>query len=154
MDEEDNQRLDKKIMRTQSVGLIMGVVALFGPAAFLTIGPSDFEIIAMMWVYTTFGWEVTQPYFIGPPLAILMSLPYTILRPVFVYQIIRYYEGKTTMIRTLIVGLIAELQVYFFVLLRVLYLQWLYMPPAYPIPELLLIGLLFMKFRPTERKKF
>ncbi|MFX1561661.1 MAG: hypothetical protein ACFFBL_13815, partial [Promethearchaeota archaeon] len=47
---------------------------------------------------------------IPSPLAFLGNLPVTFLRLVFVYQIYRLYQGKTSRRRTLLVGAVSELQ--------------------------------------------
>ncbi len=82
------------------------------------------------------------------PIVMITAL-LAIMRPIFAYQMSRYYKGRTTRGRTIIVGIISELQMTIITGVVLLYLMtnpvmlFVYMI-AVPIPVLLLLGLVFM----------
>jgi hypothetical protein len=98
-------------------------------------------------------WQITDIatmsfYMFDTPM-VLITFLLAFMRPVFVYQLARYYKGETTRGRTIIVGLISELQLTIITALVLLYLfsnpvMMYVLMIAVPIPVLLLLGLMFM----------
>jgi len=82
---------------------------------------------------------------------LLLSLP----RFLFVRQIVRYYEGRTSMKRTLLIGLLGELNTLWYALLislPALFIPGLrYVRLGVPIPFLLLIGWTWMAHHPPRQ---
>ena len=77
------------------------------------------------------------------------SFPFALfLRLLFVYQIKRYYDNKTTMNRALLLGLLVECESVFIGIL--VSLSYIYLVLGIPIPLMLLIALYLMKYHPPE----
>ncbi len=95
------------------------------------------------------GWDLNwnNPFFI-----IIRSIVYTLLRPVFAYQMVRFYQNKSSKKLTLLVGLCTELEVVVFGILPVLLVAQPYLELIIPIPFLLLAGILVMRFAPPPQK--
>ena len=85
-----------------------------------------------------------------------MSLPVTFLRFYYVYQMKLLYDGKITQRRALEFGLLSECPLLLFGIVTSLPLLfipgYLYAFMPIPIPELLLIGLIFMKVIPPPEE--
>ena len=85
---------------------------------------------------------------------LLNSLPFTFLRPVFIYMFYRLYRGKSTRKRVLVVGIISEVfveAIFYFTMIMQLLLYpygWFPLNIVFPIPILLVIGLVYMKLVP------
>ena len=77
------------------------------------------------------------------------SFPFALfLRLLFVYQIKRYYDNKTTKNRVLLLGLLVECESVFIGIL--VSLSYYYLVIGIPIPLLLLSALYLMKHNPPE----
>ena len=80
------------------------------------------------------------------------TLPFTFLRFIFVLQMIRLYDNKTTKKRTILAGVLSECPMLFFLVGNTLPLlwnpRWPYGFMGFSIPLLLLIGGLLMKYFP------
>ena len=135
----------------------MTFVALLGPARLTVYLGHEFnwQLMAMTWEASYLDHNiqivVVQPYMLMTGLLLLS------LRPVFAYQMVRYYNGRTTKMNTLLVGVASELQV-LVVMIFVTIAQsvlspypgaiWTLLPLFGPIPVLFLTGLVIMKIRP------
>ncbi len=100
-------------------------------------------------------WELHAPFTDAMELRITLSLLiggllFLFLRPVFVYGIYLYGQGQATLNQVLLVGVFAELQpfsIYIPKILWTLFTMTPYtgFPPIFPIPLLLLVGLIVLK---------
>ena len=135
------------------VAFLMTVVAFLGPFAVI-ISEAYFSITAVAWnAYVS----ITGVYFYWmSPAQWFMSLPITFLRLYYVYQMKLLYDGKTTQKRALKFGILSECPPLIFGIVTSLPLLfipgYLYAFMPIPIPELLLIGLLFMKVIPPPKE--
>ena len=152
---------DKSIpIEPQTLLALMLVVALFGPAS-IVIQPavrpfSNWIIIAMLWI-THFSQLEMRSIIVDPFVFVHNGLLLTFRIP-FAYQIYRYYKGRTTRERTLIVGIVSEIQhTLTWIVIDFIsflgfpgFLRGAGFPTAYPIPILLILGYYFLKY-PIER---
>jgi hypothetical protein len=131
----------------------MAVVALFAPFAMqVSINPWDsyIALIAMTWQWHPYYWN---PYLFDP-FILIMTIPMAGLRLVFVGMIHRLYKVKTTRKRVGIIAIAAELQ--FVAIGYIPYIMMLllnpfftpYFPMIFPIPLLLPIGVVLLRFSP------
>ena len=134
---------------------ILLLIAMFAPSNlnfYPEPGTSDFtHLIAMSWDVVGFsirGAMVGFVYF-------LVGLPFMFLRLVFVYQVYKYYLGITTRKRVVIAGILGEVQ---FALISLALLPVCYINPnlaaiiSIPIPILLLVGLMILRFVPRAAR--
>jgi hypothetical protein len=88
------------------------------------------------------------------PFVLIASLPYTFLKPVFLFMFYRLYKGRTTRRRTIFVGLLSELQVAvpsylsYIITISMYPPGWFSFPIVYPIPLVFIIGLVALKLSP------
>jgi hypothetical protein len=138
-----------------NITLIMVVVTLFGPS-FVQIqwDPSYyyFQLLAMTYMMS--------PYYVmtvvNMPLLIVEFLPLTFVRLVFTFMMYRLYSKKTTIKRAMLTGVAAELEIV--VPMYALYLPYAFLDPfmltflpvLLPIPDLLIVGLLLIRFAPPD----
>ncbi len=132
---------------------IMFILAFFGPMSlniYPEIGPFDSGSIYIF----SMTYQILSLYTLDIvvfDLSIVMAtLLLSFMRPVFVYQLSRYFKGKTTRGRTIVVGIISELQL---TLITGLFMLGSPMGIVYmiavPIPILLLLGLVSMWLVPV-----
>ncbi len=121
----------------------MAITAFIGPFAYrIDIGPGPNSIRAMVWDYIEASWH--SGFRLWNPLD---TLPYTFLRIVFIYQILRYYNSNTSKGRTIFTGLACELQPLLVSVPLTYGIQWPGDPqvPLYlPIPLMLVLAVLLM----------
>jgi len=150
------QSSNKQRLSFGLIGGIMAIVAVFSPLV-LSINSSEWDtsimIVAMTWQGNISSWG---SYFYFDLYGLFASLPFTFLRLAFLVLMIRLYQGKTTKKRTLIVGILSELQLvilfYGAMIISILLSPY---PPSYlqimiPVPLLLLTGILIMHFDPPK----
>ena len=92
------------------IGLVMILISLLMPAAVMIYyGSEGWQLMAMTWWVSFWG---ENPLIVILELHVLLVSTFLFtLRPIFVFQIIRYYNGKTTKKNTFVIGLMSELQV-------------------------------------------
>lgn len=137
------------------VAFYFTLLAVFGPAFLLMwwFPPSNpsFEMWGMIWelYYSSeYGRWYFDNYWL--PFIIANSIMYTFLRPVFAYQMVRLYQGKSTMKQTLLVGLFIELQTLIIDIPMILIMhRGLYLIHI-PIPILLLAAIIMMRYKPPS----
>ena len=148
MTEVDDSSVTTAQVNSKVVVFGLSLLALFAPI-FCYISSAATYVFSATWIYSQSGHDVQFSY------QILTMIPIVALRSVFVYQVHRYYEGSTTRLRTLIVGILAEGPSLFMILLMVLALLvpsiWLYF--SIPTPLLLLGGTLLLWRRPLPEPK-
>ena len=135
------------------VSVIMIILALVLPFAYrIDIGPGPDSVRAMTWDYIESSWysgiRVWNP---------LETLPYTILRLVFAMYLARFTLGFTTARKTILAGILAEMQPIIVSAPLVYLIDWSGDPlvPLYiPIPILLIIGLIFVLILRRKTPKY
>ncbi|MGV9104009.1 MAG: hypothetical protein ACOC3C_07840 [Candidatus Thorarchaeota archaeon] len=161
MQSETSEHESQKEKRNRYMVLLTTlIVALFSPAiAILYNSPyySYVQIMAMTWVW--YGSAFGPPMPIPLMFILISSLPFTFMRLVFVYMVNRYYLRKTTRQKTLIAGIIAEAQapmIYSlpYIIMFILSPGSPYFPMyAIPVPALIIVAFLLMRFRPPPERK-
>ena len=151
----DSSRLDDTQaamtgISTRTITAALLVTALFAPASFnIYFGGFDgifVYLFAMTWQIINFpSLDVT----LFGPFELMMTTLLMFVRLLFVYQVYRYYRGRSGRIRTIIVGIAGELQLTIITAVIILYLlttpiiDFIVMI-ALPFPILLVLGLWFM----------
>lgn len=96
---------DKQQSPVGVMSVVVGALALFAPI-FVSIDPlwGNVEIWAMTWMYRA-------PYGFADfgYVQFMASIPFTVWRVVFVYQMNRYYRGRSTRRVTVLLGAFAEM---------------------------------------------
>jgi hypothetical protein len=88
------------------VCFIVGVLALFAPlivVIYFRVTDWYVTIQAMTWMVSGSWFQLMEGIMLWGP------LPFTVWRVVFVYQMVRYYKGRSTRMRTFLLGLLAEM---------------------------------------------
>ena len=133
-------------------GGIVGVIAVLMPFIIQIneTGPiTDITIAAAAWMYQRSSYHTGFRLF--RPDEWLFSVPFTLPRLIFSYQVMRYYKGKSSRVNTAIVGFFCETPVLLFtasVYIISFMSSPLFIPLLIPLPVLLVIGLLLMWRRP------
>lgn len=117
---DDNEEVEMKKSDTAGehahlIILIAGAIAVFAPII-ITL-TSHLSIRAMSW-FIEFGWS--RVVIVFSPYLWLSTFPVTAPRLIFVYQVSRYYEKKSTRSTTVLVGLVTELPMWFILSLTTL----------------------------------
>ncbi|TET79261.1 hypothetical protein E3J38_07410 [candidate division TA06 bacterium] len=136
---------------------IMTFLALLGPAILMVLPDREYgfgwQLMAMTWEASY--WNHNIQIVVVQPYMLTIGLLLFSLRPVFAYQMVRYYNGRTTKMNTLLVGVASELQI----LVVMIFMgigqsvsspdpEAIWTPLFGPIPILFLTGLVIMKLRP------
>ena len=139
----------------------MAAVAVLAPAGFnVSLDPNtgwivELSVLCMLWtlpirfdVNNSLGMlQNATP--ISTPFMFIGNLPITCLRLVFVYQIYKLYQSRTTRKRTLVVGVASELQVTILGILAVIMPVFSLMSRYFiPSPILFLAALVIFKIAP------
>ena len=122
--------------------MVMIILALILPFAYrIDTGPGPDSIRAMTWDYIESSWYTG--FRLWNPLD---TLPYTILRLVFAVYLARLWFGMTTARRTILIGVLAELQPLIVSAPLVYLIDWSgdsLVPLYIPIPIMFIIGIVF-----------
>ena len=120
MNKENREQVRKReLPDPHRVGLLMGAVALAAPYGFIYY-PSYRDprllIYAVMWglFIRATGWYFEVPNYLSIPLSMLYQMiivfGYLIgTRVLFAHQTMRYFQGKATRKRLIVLGVLAEL---------------------------------------------
>jgi len=92
-------------------------------------------------------WEFSSGFF-----AIGQSLLFTLLRPVFAIQMLRFYRNRSSKRLTLVIGLITELQPIIVNFQTVLWLTESNLILRLPIPITFLVAIIVMQLYPPQKK--
>ena len=141
-------------IRTSTI--LLAVTALVSPVS-VNIYPHEVSgymsnLMGMTWMMINLNfWDI-----VIDPLILLSGFSLTFMRLVFVYQMHRYLLGLTTSKRTIIVGILSELQIVImilpvFIILSLLGTFELIFGLFIPIPVLLLVGLVIMRVVPSNK---
>lgn len=123
--------------------LLMILIALVIPFAFqIDVGPGPDSIRAMTWDYIEASWysgfRLWNPF---------DTLPYTLLRLVFALMLVRNYRNVIPMWKTLLVGILAEIQPIAISAPLVYLIDWPgdpHVPLYIPIPVFLILGIIIL----------
>lgn len=132
--------------RVQITAVLMTLIAFLAPVvtAGYSYGYSFYlNITAMLWsIYIdeySFNFQFINVY------SSLAMIPFLLFRVAFVYQIVRYYQGKTTRGRTVVAAVLSEAP---FLALYVLYLFTFAFYGGlglnFPTPIMMIVGLLLL----------
>ncbi len=159
MEESGTAQVNQDTSCPRGIIFIMTFVALLGPAVFMVYPGFEYgfnwQLMAMTWE-ASYRDHAIHIVMVQLPMLTTGLLLFS-LRPVFAYQMVRYYNGRTTKMNTLLVGVASELQI-----LVVAYLGMIgqlasspdpgqiLVPLFGPIPVLFLTGLVIMKLRPPS----
>jgi hypothetical protein len=125
------------------VTIAMAFIAVFVPFLISITPMSDaIYMMASAWMLDINRGQVRSVYF-GPTEWAAMS-PLTFIRLIFVFQISRYYGGKSTRKRTVIVGILTELPLWVSFLLLVLPSWGIWITFSMPLPFLLVAGVMLV----------
>jgi hypothetical protein len=153
MSSPDDSKEGKVSVRT--VTSLFAVTALVSPVL-VNIYPHEvygnmYNLMGMTWMMINMNfWDI-----VIDPLIILSGFSLTFMRLVFVYQIHRYLRSRTTKKRTIIVGILSELQTVIMILPVFVILSLLRTFELvsgfwfFPIPVLLLVGLVIIRVIPV-----
>ena len=121
----------------------MIILALILPFAYrIDVGPGPDSIRAMTWDYIESSWY--SGFRLWNPLD---TLPYTILRLAFALFLARLCLGLTTARKTILIGILAELQPVFVSVALVYSINWSGDPlvPLYvPLPIMFILGMILV----------
>ncbi|MFW9976211.1 MAG: hypothetical protein ACFFDQ_13150 [Candidatus Thorarchaeota archaeon] len=145
-------------IRSGTLIAIVAAIAVLAPAGFnVEFDPSTgvimhISMICMLWTLpVTFagnnpGGTFQEAIPIPSPFALIGNIPLTFLRLVFVYQMYKLYEGRTTRKRTILVGAASELQITAIGILSVIMPVFSLMSRFFiPVPLLFLAALIAIK---------
>lgn len=146
--------LSKMSVKPPTITTVMLVIAIFGPVSvniYLEGGlGSNIYLTGMTW--QIIGLNLYNVMF-GVAF-FLVSLPFTFLRLVFVYQVYRYFCGLASRRNTILIGVLAEIQ---FPLIGLIMMPFAIGSPsiavvlAVPVPLLLIVGVIFLRYVPIPQ---
>jgi hypothetical protein len=142
-------------LEVRIVTFLLVLTALVSP---YSINVYPHEMYGWMLNLTGMTWTMINMNFwdiVIDPVIFIVGLPFTCLRLVFVYQIHRYLLGRTTRKRTIIIGILSELQLLLMTLPIITILLLLGNTDIVsgffiPIPVLLLVGLVIIRVVPVS----
>ena len=144
MGAKDSSSEIQVIANERSITLVLFLLALFAPI-FCYISSVAIYVFSATWIYVQSGYEIRLVIS-----DILLLIPISSLRIVYVYQMNRYYQGLTTRKKTLALGFLSDGPGFFmFFLMTISYLFpsiWLY--KSIPTPLLFLFGTLILWRKP------
>lgn len=155
-----DQNEDNRSASPETVCIILTIMAILAPIL-ISINPlsevPNGSFLSMIWYYSIY---MDRGHFTFVLYGLLASFPITFPRWLFVGMMVRLYQGKTTVKRTLLVGVleIAYLLVMCLIAIadyftRVGQYESLPFPLLIPLPFLLVTGLLLLKFFPPNIEK-
>ena len=138
-------------MRPLVVGLVMAALAVLTPFL-IQITNTIITIVTTTWMLQISSYDSSFRLF--PLRDWLISMPFTLPRLVFVYQMARYYNGKTSRSNTLIVGVLSEIWLFVIIgLLNMIALvsSLVLLDTTIPLPLLLVMGVILLWRRPMTQ---
>jgi len=151
-----DEEQDTRVVRAKPwmITTIMLILVFFGPISLIIYSGMGFMgqaiyIFSMTWQISDIA---TMSFYMFDIPIVMAAFLLTFMRPVFVYQLSRYYKRRTTRGRTFAVGIISELQLTIItgLVLPVPAGAIAYMI-AVPLPILLLLGFIFMWLVPVPK---
>jgi hypothetical protein len=127
-------------MNEKHAGTVMALVALLTPFMITVTRIADaVTVYASLWMLQRSG--SYYDVFLGPMEWLAMS-PFTLMRLIFVYQVFRYYRGKSTRRNTIILGVLVESPIWLASLQSILP-SW-GLSVSIPLPIILCAGVLLV----------
>ena len=154
--ENESPSNERNSVSTWQIGFLFTGLAIFAPAyaiIYWSLGHTIFvHIYGMLWwfwcdISSGEWWLVSGPFAFG------QTMLFTLLRPLFAVQMVRYYRGSSSKRLTFLVGLITELQPIVVNFQTMLWFTDSNLILRLPIPILLFIGIIVMKFVPPPQKQ-
>jgi len=152
-----NEGLIDTNQRTVSVVLLLILLILFFilPISMEVYDDSTLNIFSVTWTLLYNPRTSGRAIILWQPSLWIVGIMLSFLRLIFILQIGRYFAGKTTRIRTLALGLLAELQMTILYDGSLVYSVIIdgFKPYTFllPTPVFLIIGWLFMRIHSPER---
>jgi len=131
--------------------LVVGVIAVVTPIIItVSLTTVYVSIIASTWMLDLF--DSVLFFTVNGPTELVVTSPLTVLRLVFVFQMFRYYSGKSTRSRTVLIGIVTELPLWGSFILFIVPSLW---GPTLtvPLPFSLVVGMLMVWKRPYVELK-
>ena len=157
---------DRDPLKVEKPLIGMLILALFGPACLVTpwTGTQNMDniwgVLALTWYITFMDFELIEYSYTLHPFLLIQFALLLFLRIVFVIQMSRYYNMKTTKKLTLLLGIASELQSPFITICLAFIMNFLMLGDGsfgfafyIPIPILFLAGYLILKLKPLEEVK-
>ena len=139
MNESNSETITSLLIAT----IVLIILALVLPFAYrIDVGPGPDSIRAMTWDYLEASWY--SGFRLWNPID---TLPYTLLRIAFAAMLARAYLGTTTLQKTLLVGILAELQPLLVSAPLVFLIDWPgdpWLPLYIPLPIMLILGVILL----------
>ncbi|MFQ5832517.1 MAG: hypothetical protein ACE5H4_07435 [Candidatus Thorarchaeota archaeon] len=147
---------DESPVDLRVVCVIIGGFAFFAPIM-VYVGPRFglMTIFGMTWRFDR-SW-VSSSWMVMDPIHVIAPLPFTVWRLVFVYQMVRYYRERGTLLGTVLLGVFAETS-----LLLAEYIMRVFSPPTmslwdpgltFPTPLMLVVASAFLWLNPLPVPK-
>ena len=142
--EEVEMSQSENNVRFAFLAAVMLAIAFLLPFAYrVDVGPGPDSIRAMIWDYIESSWY--SGFRFWNPFDVL---PYTLLRLIFAVMLTRAYLGRTTAKKTLLVGILAELQPFLVSAPLVFLIDWPggdpWVPLYVPFPFMLALGVILL----------
>jgi hypothetical protein len=143
--------IDGSKQKAKETAVVMMLLALFAPVMiniYLISEFSHINVLSMLWTYSSSSSYPVYPSsgFQIMPIYILMSIfPFLLLRLVPVFQIHRYYSGRTTRRRALIASFIGD-GYFLFTALPAIIMPWVLGVSMFmfPLPFQVIFGILML----------
>ncbi|MFX0056095.1 MAG: hypothetical protein ACFFAD_14300 [Candidatus Hermodarchaeota archaeon] len=144
VEEVDSSQSENNMHFAFAAAVMLAFSVLLPFAYRVDLGPGPDSIRAIIWDYIESSWY--SGFRIWNPLD---TLPYTLLRLIFAVMLARLYAGKTSPRRTLLVGILAEIQPVLVSAPLVFLVDWPgdgdpLVPLYIPIPIMLAFGILLL----------
>ncbi len=131
------------------IGVVMLIMALFLPLALTSDFDFGFQgptIVSATWLWRL-GWTIYSFVWEYEPLSYIFSiLPFTFLRYFFVYIMVDYYRGNTTLNQVYYSGIACELQFS----IMYIFFDIFQKNSVLPIPLLIVVGILLLRIFPPK----
>ena len=138
-------------MKPLVVGSVMAALAVLSPWL-IQITHTSITIYTTMWKLQISSYN--SSFRLLPLGDVLISLPFSLPRLVFAYQMARYYNGKTSRSKTLIVGVLSEMWLLFIIALLTMIAaatSMIILDTTIPLPFLLVMGVILLWRRPMTQ---
>ncbi|MFW9864342.1 MAG: hypothetical protein ACFFET_18800 [Candidatus Thorarchaeota archaeon] len=144
VEEVDSSQSENNIHFAFAYAVMLAFAVLLPFAYRVDLGPGPDSIRAMIWDYIESSWY--SGFRVWNPLD---TLPYTFLRLIFAIMLAKLHIGKTSAQRTLLVGILAEIQPILVSAPLVFLVEWPgdgdpWVPLYIPIPIMLLLGVVLL----------
>jgi len=135
-----------EVNRAPTVAILMALIAFLAPVAVAgyNYGYGFFvNITAMLWSVYWDGYNISFQFL--NMFTLMSMIPFLMFRVAFVYQITRYYQGKTTRGRTTIAAVLSEAPILaMYVLFVIAAGMYSGLGLNFPSPIMMLVGLLLL----------